>query len=132
METFRYRCLVSRRDPDAVAYTRQAIRQADYSSREATSRAELEAPLAVDATEGETSQVELIRMLRSGALVKSDLVFSRGGWTTFADSMEFGELCWELRDSRAFWRTWGPAVRRWALGLAVLGIILLLEFFSHR
>lgn len=103
--TFRYRQLKASRDAEAVESLRTQLVEAATSReerREATGRAEAEAPLQVEATEGEGSLAELEALLRERTLMPSDLVFSNGGWTTFADAPEFCDLCAELGDSRAF------------------------------
>lgn len=101
---FRYRRLIASRDAEGVAalrghYSRNSTSPSD--DIDAAMRAEAEAPLKVDAVEGEGSQEELEALLRARKLMPGDLVFSNGAWTTLADAPEFFELCADLGDSRA-------------------------------
>jgi hypothetical protein len=126
MDRYRYRRLTSSRDAEAVAYTLRSILR-EAPRRDAAVRAEVEAPLAVEAREGEGEFAEVSRMLQAGELVKSDLVFSHGQWTTFADSVEFGELCQRLWDPRSFWR--GHSALLANIGLGAAFAALLVAFF---
>lgn len=102
MATFRYRQLTSSRDAQAVETLRKEFGGDTIDPRRrraARDRAEREAPLQVRADEAEASYQELVRQLREGELKPSDLVFSGGGWTTFATAPEFYEVCSEHEEA---------------------------------
>jgi hypothetical protein len=123
MTRFRYRVLRSEFDPRAV---RHGGRNSSAWVEES------EAPLKVEASEFTATASELEGLLRRHEVVKSDLVFSQGGWTTFADSVEFGDLCATLFDGREFWRRWRPLIVNLGTFVLILGALLAFILFSAR
>ena len=99
MTTYRYRQLFAVRDQAAIDEMRDALRgDADV---ERTDEAEQEAPKQVLANEHEGTFEVIVEQLRAGELMKTDLVFSNGSWTTFEQSPDFYEVCEALVDTRA-------------------------------
>lgn len=98
---FRYRRLTAHRDPHAVAELRAELSQGDSPGDDlnAAMRAEMEAPRQIIAVESQGTLEEIEELLRTRRLLPSDLVVSRGNWTTFSEAPEFFEFCANLGDS---------------------------------
>lgn len=77
----------------------------------------------VNAEEGSATHDELVRKLKAGDLMPSDLVFSGGIWQPFSDAPEFYEHCVGVVDTRAM----GMKARAIVIGLSLTVAIIVLR-----
>jgi len=77
----------------------------------------------VNAEDGTATHEELVRRLKAGELMPSDLVFSGGIWQPFSEAPEFYEHCEGVVDTRAM----GMKARAILLGLGVMLLIVILR-----
>ena len=91
METFRYRKL-KQGDSHSEVWVSDSKQLASVDAAGAV--------YDIEAEEGEADLDTLVALLKKGALMPSDLVFSQGQWRTISDAPEFYELCEGLYDTR--------------------------------
>jgi hypothetical protein len=87
----------------------------EFGSRRASAQPG-ETSAEVTVKEGALPWGELARMLQAGELMPSDLVFSRGAWTTFYEAAEFLDVTENLPDRRV-------RIQKLTSALVFLGIL---------